>query len=403
MRLLLELAGQLRHQADAGGGQRVAERDGAAVLVDARVVVGDAVVVQEGQDLDGEGLVDLEQADVGDRQARLGQRLLRRRDRAVAHDLRLHAHEGVGDQAHLHGEVVLAREVLGGDERGGGAVVQTGRVTGGDPAVHTERGLQAGEVLQGRARAHRLVGGDQAPARLTGVGGGAAYRDRHQVGLDLAVGVRLGGLLLGAHGVLVRALLGDLRVAVVEVLRGHAHEQGRLVDQLLGDEPRVRVHALAHGVAAHVLDTARDGDVVGAERDGTGDRGHGRQGAGAHAVDGVAGDRLRQPGEDARGAADGQALVTDLRGRGDGDLVDLLRVESGVAAQQLPDRLHDEVVGTGLVVDALRARLAERGADAVDEDDVPDGTRHDGSPPGSGSALLLRCAERALRPHATYE
>ena len=113
----------------------------------------------------------------------------------------------------------------------------------------------------------------------------------------------------------------------------------------------------------------------------TGGRGDGGQRAGAHAVDGVAGHGLGQPGEDAGRTAEGQALVTDLRGRGDGDLVDLLRVETRVAAQQLPDRLHDEVVGAGLVVDALRARLAERGADAVDEDDIPDGTRHDGSPP----------------------
>src|SRR5690606_4908142 len=144
------------------------------------------------------------------------------------------------------------------------------------------------------------------------------------------------------------------------------------------------VHTLAHRVAAHVLDTAGDGDVVRAEGDGAGHRGHGGQGAGAHAVDGVARHGLRQTREDPGGAADGQTLVTDLRGRGDGDLVDLLRVETGVAAQQLPDGLDDEVVGTGLVVDALRARLAERGADAVDEDDVPDGTRHDGSPPGTG-------------------
>src|SRR5690606_23322105 len=119
----------------------------------------------------------------------------------------------------------------------------------------------------------------------------------------------------------------------------------------------------------------------------------------AHAVDGVTGDRGGQAGQDPGRAADGQALVADLRGRGDGDLVDLLRVETGVAAQQLPDRLHDEVVGTGFVVDALRARLAERGADAVDEDDVPDGTRHDGSPPGCGMALLRHAStERALRP-----
>ena len=157
-----------------------------------------------------------------------------------------------------------------------------------------ERRLQAGEVLQRGARTHRLVGGDQAPAGLAGLGVGAAHRDRHQVLLDLAVGVRLGGLLLRAHGVLVGALLGDVRVAVVQVLGGHAHEQGGLVDQLLADEARVRVDALAHGVAAHVLDTAGDDDVVRTEGDGAGDGGDGGQRAGAHAVDGVAGHGLRQ-------------------------------------------------------------------------------------------------------------
>jgi hypothetical protein len=375
----------------------VAEGDGAAVLVDALVVVRDAVVVEEGQHLHGEGLVDLEQTDVGDRQTRLGEGLLRGRDRAVAHDLGLDTREGVGHEPHLDRQVVLAGEVLGGDDRGGRTVVQTGRVSGRDPPVHAERRLQTRQVLQGGPRAHRLVGGDETPTGLAALRVGPAHRDRHQVGLDLAVGVRLGGLLLRAHRVLVRAQLGDLRVAVVQVLRGHAHEQRRLVDQLLGDEPRVRVHALAHRVAAHVLDTAGDGDVVRAEGHGTGDRRDGGQGAGAHAVDGVAGHGGRQAREDARGTADGQTLVTDLRGRGDGDLVDLLGVKTGVAAQQLPDRLHDEVVGTGLVVDALRARLAERGTDAVDEDDIPDGTRHDwlSSRVRDGTAA---CAERALRP-----
>jgi hypothetical protein len=39
----------------------------------------------------------------------------------------------------------------------------------------------------------------------------------------------------------------------------------RRVDDLLGDDPRVGVDALAHRVAAHVLDAAGDGDVDGAE------------------------------------------------------------------------------------------------------------------------------------------
>ena len=66
--VLLELAGQLGHEAHAGGGQRVAHGDGAAVPVDAGVVVGNAKVVKEGQHLDGEGLVDFKQANVLDGQ-----------------------------------------------------------------------------------------------------------------------------------------------------------------------------------------------------------------------------------------------------------------------------------------------------------------------------------------------
>ena len=44
--------------------------DGAAVLVDAGVVVGDAEVLEEGQHLHGEGLVELEQPDVLDASGR---------------------------------------------------------------------------------------------------------------------------------------------------------------------------------------------------------------------------------------------------------------------------------------------------------------------------------------------
>ena len=103
----------------------------------------------------------------------------------------------------------------------------------------------------------------------------------------------------------------------MEVLRGLAHHQRVGVDDPLGEDPRVGVDALAHRVAAHVLDAAGDGDVVGAEGDargGVGDRGHRAR---AHAVDGVAGDALRQAGEQRGGAADGQALVADLGGGGD--------------------------------------------------------------------------------------
>ena len=76
-------------------------------------------------------------------------------------------------------------------------------------------------------------------------------------------------------------------------------------------------------------------------------------------------------------AAEGQALVADLRRRRDRDLVDPLLGQLGVAAEQLADALDDEVVGAGLGVHALRTGLAERGADAVDEDDVLERAGHE--------------------------
>lgn len=51
-----------------------------------------------------------------------------------------------------------------------------------------------------------------------------------------------------------------------------------------------------------------------------------------------------------------------------------------MAAQELPDALDDEVVSSGLGVDAFFTGLAERGADAVNKDDVAEGAGHWGPP-----------------------
>jgi hypothetical protein len=392
-----ELAGELGHEAHAGAGERVAEGDRAAVRVDAGVVVGDAEVVEEGEDLHGEGLVQLEQADVLDRQAGRAQRPLGRRDGAHAHDLRLDPGEAVADQAHLLGQAELVGDLLGGDDAGRRAVVEPGGVAGGDVAVRAERRLERREVLEGRAGAGRLVRRREAPALVDRAG-----RDLDEVGLDAALGVGLRDLLLARHGEGVAALLRDVGVAVVQVLGGRAHDQRRGVDQLLGQEARVGVDALAHRVAPHVLDAARDGDVVRAERDTCGDGGHRGHRAGAHAVDGEPGHRLRQAGQQRRRAAEGQALVADLRGRGDRHLVDALGGQAGVAADELADAPDDEVVGARLDVHALGAGLAERGADAVDEDDLAGGSSHgdsrgEGAGQGQPKGGLLASNKRLSR------
>ena len=58
-----------------------------------------------------------------------------------------------------------------------------------------------------------------------------------------------------------------------------------------------------------------------------------------------------------------------------------------VAAQQLADERDDEVVARVSRVEALGAGLAERGADAVDEDDLTDGAGGTGC---CGHVRLLR-------------
>src|SRR5579884_2222739 len=67
--MFTERAGELRHQPHPRRRQRVPESDRPAVGVDPRVVILDAEVVQEGENLYGESLVELEQADVVDGKA----------------------------------------------------------------------------------------------------------------------------------------------------------------------------------------------------------------------------------------------------------------------------------------------------------------------------------------------
>ena len=129
---------------------------------------------------------------------------------------------------------------------------------------------------------------------------------------------------------------------------------------------------------AHVLDAAGDGDVCRAERDLAGRGGHGGERAGAHAVDREAGNGLGQPREQRDVAAERQALVADLRCRGEDDVADPLDRDLRVSAQQLAHDLHGHVVRARAPELAFRPGLAEGGAHAVDEDDLAELPCHRG-------------------------
>ncbi len=162
----------------------------------------------------------------------------------------------------------------------------------------------------------------------------------------------------------------------MEVLRRLAHHRCGLVDQPLGDEARVEVDVLAHRVVTHVLDAADEDDVGRAHCDLSRAAGRRCQRACAHAVDGESRNGLREPGEQRDVSAEREPLVSDLRGRGEDDVVDPVLREARIPAQQLAHDLHRHVVRAGLPEVAVLARATECGTDAVDVDHLSEGASH---------------------------
>ena len=183
---------------------------------------------------------------------------------------------------------------------------------------------------------------------------------------------------LALERVAIRGLPRQLREGVVEVLGRLPHHGGALVDQPLADEARVEVDLCAHRVMAHVLDAAHDDEVGGAHRDLAGAGRRRGQRARAHPVDREARHGVRQPREEGDVAAERQALVADLRRRGEDDVADPLGRNRRVAAQELAHDLDRHVVGPRLPEEAALARAAERRPDAVDEHHLTQLTRHAG-------------------------
>ena len=146
--------------------------------------------------------------------------------------------------------------------------------------------------------------------------------------------------------------------------------------------------------------TPPDEDEVGcAHRDLAGARRRRGQRSRAHPVDREAGDGVREAGEQRDVAAERQALVADLRRRGEDHVADPLDRHRRVAAEQLADDLDGHVVGARLPEEAARPGLAERGADAVDEDDLVALAPHaDEDSPFSPDSRVVLCDDGGRRP-----
>ena len=307
------------------------------------------------------------------REPGLLERLLRRRDRAEAHELRLDARVRERHEPHARLELELRGGLLRGEERRGGAVGQPRRVPGGHATGGAERRPQLGEPLERRVGAEELVALGDRPAVVREDG----HRD------DVLVH---DAVVPGARRLLLRAQTANASAASF-VSSGKASCRFSAVwPMTAADSSTIRSEtkrglkstSVAHRVVAHVLDAADEDDVGGAHRDLSRSGGGGGERAGAHAVDGEARNGLRQPGEQRDVATEGQALVADLRRRGEHDVVDPLGRQLRVAPQQLAHDLDGHVVGARAPEVAVLARAAERRAHAVDVDDLAELPSHRG-------------------------
>ena len=267
----------------------------------------------------GECFVDFEQINVGDSHAGSLQGLLGAWYGSDTHHFGLDTRESETDHAHLCRQPEFAGHLLGRENGTCGAVGEGRCVAGGHPSMRTERSLQSGQAFHRGARARTFVSCDVPPAVF-----GVTRGDGDEVGLQQAVGVRLGCLLLARHCVGVRTLLRQVRESVVEVLGGLAHEQRFRVNQFLGQVAGVRIDSFAHRVMRHVLDASGDRHVVGTRHDRRRQSGHCRHCSGAPAVDGVARDRTRETREHGHRPSDIHALIARLGGGRDRDVVDAL-------------------------------------------------------------------------------
>ena len=137
-----------------------------------------------GDDLGGEGLVDLDQVDVVDGHAGPLEGLADGLDGPEAHDLGVEAGHAAGHDAGQGGDAELAGPGVAHDDDRGRAVVERAGVAGRDRAALAEDRLELGQALEGGARPGAVVLGHH---RAVGQG------DRDDLPLEEAV-------LLGGHG-----------------------------------------------------------------------------------------------------------------------------------------------------------------------------------------------------------
>ena len=125
----------------------MAQGDGSAVGVDARIEVVEAEAAGDCEGLGGKGFVEFDVVDVGQGEPGALEGELGGGHGADAHDAGFDARDSARDESRQGRECVGAQGVFRGDEEGGCAVVEARGVAGGDAPVGAEGGAQPREAL----------------------------------------------------------------------------------------------------------------------------------------------------------------------------------------------------------------------------------------------------------------
>ncbi len=289
----------------ARGTQGVAERDGSPVGVELLVGVV-RVLVHPGQGDAGEGLVDLDRVHLVKRHAGLVQHLAGGWDGSGEHDLWVHAGHGGLHDTRPRLDVELGGHGLGADERDACAVGELAGRARRDLAVllAEDRGELA-ELLEVGVPAGALVVLDGLAVLVPGFAGDRddlAGQEAAVLGCDgPVVGLQAVGVeLLAREAPLVRDALGALTLV----------EHVPVLQELRREVAPVGVAADGHG--AHVLDTAREHQVLLTRHHTHGAEVEGLLAAAAHAVERHPASVQRELGGEPGQASDVRALLSDL-------------------------------------------------------------------------------------------
>jgi hypothetical protein len=175
-------------------------------LVPLEVGVGEAPLPGDRQHLAGEGLVELDQVDLGELDVGQRERLGGRRHRPDAHRLRRDAGHRPGHQPGQRAQPELGGLLRGGDHADRGAVVLPAGVAGGDGGLRVVLPHDRAQLRQGL---HAGVGADVLVAVHDDLALPPLDRDRHDLLGEPALRGGRGGAPVAADGVLVLLLAAD--------------------------------------------------------------------------------------------------------------------------------------------------------------------------------------------------